>query len=177
MRTILKRKEIPHHSSNRRPALHFPRLTGMAVLLLWISITGGCGLVPTTAHIATTQVQLQPAATPGPFHTVTQTFDGDFTITLDITPNRSGPNTFTAHIIDNRSHSLVSNLVVTLYLTMQEMPMGTDSVTLQFQGNGLFSTTSDLLSMNGHWAIGITLQTTDHIIHKAGVLILVAPDA
>ncbi len=98
-----------------------------------------------------------------------QTFDKAFSLTLDITPGRSGPNMFVAHVMDNHTNKPATHVNITLYTTMQDMAMGTDSFALRADGNGQFSATSDLLSMSGHWAIGITIQTTDHVMHKTGV--------
>jgi len=69
---------------------------------------------------------------------------------------------------------MATHVVITLYTTMQDMPMGTDSVVLRAEGGGQFSATSDILSMGGHWALGITIQTANHVIHKAGVSLLLS---
>jgi hypothetical protein len=98
-----------------------------------------------------------------------QTSDGAFSINLDITPGHSGSNQFRALVIDNRAHGPATRVVITIYTTMQDMDMGTDSVVLHAEEHGQFSASSDVLSMGGHWALGIVIQTTDHHIHKAGV--------
>lgn len=69
----------------------------------------------------------------------------------------------------DRAGKAVEDVEITLYTTMQDMAMGTDSVVLHANGSGQFSATSDVLNMGGHWSIGITVQTADHIVHKAGV--------
>jgi copper transport protein len=143
------------------------RWLGLFALLLGLSALAGCGTDATTA--TTTLSHPQPTATIGPFHTTVQTFDKDFTITLDITPNRSGPNHFLAQIMDNHTHTFAVHVAITLYTTMQDMSMGTDSVALHGEGGGQYSATSNVLSMGGHWALGITIRTSDHVIHKAGV--------
>jgi copper transport protein len=143
------------------------RWLGIFALLLGLGMLAGCGTGAKTA--TTTLSHPQPTATSGPFHTSVQTFDEDFTITLDITPNRSGPNHFTAQIMDNHTHTFASHVVITLYTTMQDMPMGTDSLVLHGEGGGQYSATSTVLSMGGHWALGITIQTPNHVVHKAGV--------
>lgn len=153
-----------------RWAMHLWKVAWMVVLCLGVSILSGCG-APAPATTASGQ-QTQPAAPAGPFHNKVQTFDGAFTITLDITPNRSGTNVFQAQVFTTRTNTPATHLTITLYTTMQDMPMGTDSIVLYNDGHGQFSATSDALSMNGHWAIGITIQTPDHMIHKAGVSLL-----
>lgn len=107
-----------------------------------------------------------------PFHGTVKTLDGALTITLDITPNHSGPNVFTISVLDNQTTRPANVMAVTLYTTMQDMPMGTDSITLQATTNGQFRTTSNNLNMGGHWAIAIAVQTVDHIIHKAGLRVV-----
>ena len=77
--------------------------------------------------------------------------------------------------MDNQTKQPVTHIVITLYTTMQDMPMGTNSIVLHDDGNGQFSATSDNLIMGGKWAIGITIIRSDHIIHKAGVMSLVTP--
>jgi hypothetical protein len=76
-------------------------------------------------------------------------------------------------VLDHRGQP-ASHVEITLYTTMQDMLMGTDSVVLHADGPGRFSGTSDVLSMGGHWAIGITIRTLDHIVHKAGVRLFVS---
>lgn len=139
------------------------------MLLFCVSVITSCGASPTTT--TTTALQQPPQATKvaGPFHATVKTFDGDFTVTLDITPNRPGANVFIAHVLDNHTYKPTADADITLYTTMQDMHMGTDSVILHADKSGQFSAASDKLSMGGRWAIGITIQTSDHIIHKAGV--------
>lgn len=152
---------------------YFRRSLALAVLVLLfsLSILSGCGAAssPTTL-----QQQPQPTTVARPFHATVQTFDGDFTVTLDITPNHSGINTFMAQVKDNHANHPAAHVHITLYTTMQDMAMGTDSIVLHDDGAGQFSATSENLSMGGHWAIGITIATADHIIHKAGVSFVVS---
>ncbi len=117
-------------------------------------------------------IERQPSRTTlaaQPFHGTTQTFDHAFTITLNVTPNHVGVNVFMASVLDNQTAQPTSAVKATLYLTMQDMAMGTDSLVLHFVANGQFSATGNNLSMGGQWAIGIVLQTPDHILHKAGI--------
>lgn len=134
------------------------------ILFFCVSIISSCG----TGHTPVLQKRPQPAATVSPFHATTRTFDGNFTLTLTITPNHAGANSFTMQVTD-RAGQPAKHIAVTLYTTMQDMLMGTDSVALRSNGPGQFSATSNVLSMGGHWAIGIVIQTADHLLHKAGV--------
>jgi len=95
-------------------------------------------------------------------------------VTLDITPNRSGANIFQLRVMNNQTGKPASHVTITLYTTMQDMAMGTDSIGLHADGAGYFSSPSNNLSMAGHWAIGIAIQTSDRVIHKAGVSFFMA---
>jgi len=142
------------------------------LLLLCVSVISGCGSAPPPSP-ALRQVLPTPQAT-HPFHETLETSDGAFTIMLDITPNRSGTNVFLARVLDNRTGKPAAHVIITLYTTMQDMAMGTDSIVLHADGNGQFSATSDNLSMAGHWAIGIAIQASDHTMHQAGVSFVTA---
>lgn len=137
-----------------------------------------CFLFTSCSISSTDASTLQPPsqATPidPPFHGTTQTFDHAFSITLNVTPNHSGINVFTASVLDNRTTRPTSAVEVTLYTTMQDMAMGTDSLVLHTNTNGQFSATGNNLSMGGHWAIGIVIQTPDHVLHKAGISLVTA---
>jgi len=143
-----------------------------SLLLLCIGVVSGCGSAPPPSP---TLRQVSPTPEVAhPFHDTLKTLDGTFTITLDITPNRSGTNVFLAQVMDNRTGEPAARVIITLYTTMQDMAMGTDSLVLHSDGNGQFSATSDNLSMAGHWAIGIAIQASDHTMHRAGVSFVTA---
>ncbi len=142
------------------------------LLLLCIPVISSCGA---SSPAPTTPVQPSSPASAHPFHATVKTFDGAFTVTLAITPNRSGPNLFTVQVKNAHSGKPATQVVITLYTTMQDMAMGTDSILLHPDGDGLFSVTGNNLDMEGHWAIGMTIQTPDHVIHKAGVSLTIFP--
>lgn len=143
----------------------------LLLVFLFASVITGCG--PSAASTTTVGLHPQLSVVTHPFHETVKTFDGDFTFTLDITPDRSGTNVFKVQVMDTLTHTPATHIIITLYATMQDMPMGTDSIILHAGDNGYFSMTSNALSMGGHWAIGITIQTPDHTIHKAGVRLLI----
>ncbi len=152
-----------------RRMLHSWRGGWICLLFLCVGILSSCGTSSTPTTIS--QQPLLPTATQ-PIHSTATTLDGDFTISLDITPGRSGTNVFLAHVTDTRTHASTAQVTVTLYTTMLDMAMGTDSIMLHASKNGQYSATGNILSMGGHWAIGIAIQTPDHHIHKAGISLL-----
>jgi len=164
VRAILSKTDAKGMRSGLRPDRW--RWAVALVLFLCISLTGGCA----STHTATGATQPSPVVTASPFHTTVETFDRAFTLTLTIAPGHAGPNRFTLQVKD-RTGKPAEHVEITLYTTMQDMSMGTDSVVLHPDGPGQFSATSDVLTMGGHWAIGIAVQTADHGIHKAGVML------
>ncbi|MGH2507072.1 MAG: FixH family protein [Ktedonobacteraceae bacterium] len=140
----------------------------MWFVLLFFLFTS-CSTPFTSAAPAAPTNTLPTVAVAQPLHQVVKTLDGAFTVTLNITPNRSGPNVFTVNVLDNHTTQPAKGVNVTLYTTMLDMAMGTDSIILHATANGQFSTTSNNLNMGGHWAIAIAIQTPDQTIHKAGI--------
>ncbi|MBO0795737.1 MAG: FixH family protein, partial [Ktedonobacteraceae bacterium] len=76
-----------------------------------------------------------------------------------------GPNTFTARVMDSNG-KLDTNVGVSLYTTMLDMDMGTDTINLQPDGKGNFSASGDL-AMAGHWQLRIQVRTPDNKLHEA----------
>ena len=107
----------------------------------------------------------KPAAA---FNTTVKTTDNKFTVKLNVNPNRFGTNIFTVTVIDNSTGKPTSNVGVSLYTTMLDMDMGTDSVNLSPDGKGHFSSPGDL-SMGGHWQIRIQIRTPDNTLHETKV--------
>jgi len=113
----------------------------------------------------------QPAPTTPvakPFNGSVKTSDGKYTVALNINPNRFGTNVFTVEVTDaSTGKTLGANEVsVTLFTTMLDMAMGTDSVSLPPDGKGGFSGSQDLV-MSGDWGIEIQLRTPDQTLHEA----------
>ena len=95
------------------------------------------------------------------------------TVTLYINPNRAGPNGFLVSVADARTGAPVTNVGVSLYTTILDMDMGTDSVNLQPDGKGHFSGTGDLV-MGGHWQIRIQVRTPNNTLHEATIKVVTA---
>src|SRR3989440_5295532 len=122
----------------------------------------------TSSPIAATQQQQQTASKPKPYTTTTPTKDGKFKVTLSVNPNRFGTNVFTVSAVDTATGKPATNIGVSLYTTMLDMDMGTDTVNLQPDGKGHFSGTGDL-TMPGNWEIRIQIRTPDASLHEASV--------
>lgn len=143
--------------------LSFEPLLGVGVLICvgLLNVFGGT-LLPATA------AQPQTGGQAKPFNASIQTTDHKFTVTLNVNPNRFGTNAFTVSVIDNSTHTPTTNVGVSLYTTMLDMEMGTDSINLLPAGKGHFSANGDL-SMGGHWQVRIQIRTPDNTLHEAKV--------
>ena len=104
----------------------------------------------------------------GAFHATATTSDGKYSVTLSVSPNKFGSNVFTVEVTDARSGKKLgaNDVGVTVYTTMLDMDMGTDSLDLQSNNQGGFSATGDL-AMGGNWGIKVQLRTPDNQLHAA----------
>ena len=143
--------------------LRWEPVLGVAVLVCvgLLNVFGGTLLPATTT-------QPQTVGQSKPFNTSFQTTDDKFTVTLNINPNRFGTNVFTVSVVDNKTHAPTTSVGVSLYTTMLEMDMGTDSINLLPDWKGHFSANGDL-SMSGHWQVRIQIRTSDNTLHEAKV--------
>jgi copper transport protein len=121
----------------------------------------------TLSPIAVAQQQ-QPTSKPRPYTTTAPTKDGKFRVTLNVNPNRFGTNVFTVSAVDTATGKLATNIGVSLYTTMLDMDMGTDTVNLLPDGKGHFSGSGDL-AMPGNWEIRIQIRTPDATLHETSV--------
>ncbi len=123
----------------------------------------------TSAVSTPVQTQQQPGTTAAqPFNGTIKTTDGKYSVTLNVSPNRFGTNVFTVNVTAvGASKQLGPDKVgVTIYTTMLDMNMGTDSVNLQSNGKGGFSASGDL-GMGGHWGVRVQVRTLDNQLHEA----------
>ena len=112
--------------------------------------------------------QQQAPAHAKPFNTTLKTSDNKFTIAFNVNPNTFGTNVFTVSVVDNTTGKPTTNVGVSLYTTMLDMDMGTDTVNLLPDGKGHFSASGDL-DMPGHWQIRIQIRTPSNTLHEATV--------
>src|SRR6266446_5651444 len=147
---------------NRTPLLG----VGVIVCVGLLNVYGG-----TLAPSGTAQQQQQTGSKPQPFTASVRTTDNKFTATLTVNPNRFGTNVFTVSVVDNSTGKADTNIGVSLYTTMLDMDMGTDTVNLLPDGKGHFSASGDL-AMAGDWEIRIQIRTPDNTLHEAKVHLL-----
>jgi copper transport protein len=122
----------------------------------------------TLSPIAVAQQQQQTGSKPQPYSASVRTTDGKFTVTLSVNPNRFGTNVFTVNAVDTSTGAPATNIGVSLYTTMLDMDMGTDTVNLLPDGKGHFRGTGDL-AMPGDWQIRVQIRTPDARLHEASV--------
>ncbi len=122
----------------------------------------------TLSPITVAQQQQQTGNKPQIYTTTAHTKDGKFTVTLSVNPNRFGTNVFTVSAVDTATGKQATNIGISLYTTMLDMDMGTDTVNLLPDGKGHFSGSGDL-SMPGNWEIRIQIRTPDATLHEASV--------
>jgi uncharacterized membrane protein len=145
--------------------LRWEPILGIGVLICTglLNVFAGT-LLPPAANPAQPQSPTTPAKA---FTTTVKTSDNKFTVTLSISPNHFGPNVFTVSVLDSNGKP-DTNIGVSLYTTMLDMDMGTDTVNLQPDGKGHFSASGDL-SMGGNWQVRIQIRTPDNTLHEAKV--------
>jgi copper transport protein len=122
----------------------------------------------TLSPIAVAQQHQQAGSKPQPYTVTAPTKDGKYKVTLSVNPNRFGTNVFTVSVEDPTTGKAVTNIGVSLYTTMLDMDMGTDTVNLQPDGKGHFSGTGDL-DMPGNWEVRVQIRTPDATLHEVSV--------
>ncbi len=162
----LREERLTKRTQRLTNVLRWEPLLGVAVLVCVGLMNVFAGTLSPTA--VAPQQQQQSTTAPKPFHRTLETSDGKFTVALTVNPNRFGPNLFTVNVVDNATHKPTTDVGVSLYTTMLDMDMGTDTVNLKPDGQGNFKATADL-SMGGNWEIRIQIRTPDNQLHEAKV--------
>jgi copper transport protein len=108
----------------------------------------------------------QPAAITQIYAASLRTTDGKFNVTLTVNPNRFGKNEFIVSVTEQSTNQPDTNVRVTIYTTMLDMAMGTQSLNLLPDGKGRFSMRGNL-SMAGDWQIRIQIRTPENTLHDA----------
>jgi len=148
--------------------LRYEPLLGVAVLVCvgLLNVFGG-----TLGPSAVSAAKPQPTAPVSSFHTTARTADGRFTVSLTVTPDQAGPNTFTVSVVDNRTGKPTTEVGVSLYTTYLDREIGTGTVNLQPDGKGHFSASGDL-TVGGHWRIRVQIRTVQNTLHEATIKFL-----
>ncbi len=174
------RGEMPGAGRSGQPMLSTGRVTTVwrVALALGVGILTCIGLMTVLAATYSPTDAAQPRQHPQHLGGASQSFsvtvftsDRQFTVTLDVNPNRSGTNVFTVSVVDTGTGTSITNVGVSLSTTMLDMKMGTDTIHLHPDGKGHFSAHRDL-AMGGDWRIRIQIRTPDQRLHEATVNVL-----
>ncbi|HLJ33270.1 MAG TPA: CopD family protein [Ktedonobacteraceae bacterium] len=162
----LREERLTQHKQRLTTILRWEPLLGVAILLCvgLMSVFGGTLSATTTGQ----QPQQPTTSKSSTYNATVQTTDNKFTVKLNVNPNRFGTNVFTVTVVDNSTGKATTSVSVSLFTTMLDMDMGTDSVALQANGKGEFSASGNL-SMGGNWEIRIAIHTPDGTLHEARI--------
>lgn len=128
----------------------------------------------TLAPVApSTTLHQQPSAIQQPFYATIKTFDREFTVTLEISPNQLGTNVFTVGVANLHTGEVVTNIKVDVNTEMQDMDMGIGFILLKPDGHERFTARGDL-AMSGHWQIIVQISTPNdpYHVHEAYVTLV-----
>ncbi|MEO8970284.1 MAG: FixH family protein, partial [Ktedonobacteraceae bacterium] len=159
----LRVERLTQRTRQLTTVLRWEPLLGIAVLVCVGLMSVFAGTLSATT--ATGQQQPTPGKT-AVYNVTAQTTDNKFTVKLNVSPNRFGTNVFTVAVIDNSTDKATTNGSVSLFTTMLDMDMGTDSVPLQSNGKGSYSASGEL-AMGGNWEIRVAVHTLDGTLHEA----------
>jgi hypothetical protein len=158
----LREKRLARKIHALSSLLRWEPVLGIAILVT-AALTNVFAGTLSTPLANTTQ---QPTGKPQPYISTVHTTDNKFAARLEVNPNRFGANVFTVTVTDSSTGQVDTNVSVALSLTMLDMDMGTNIISLLPDGKGHFSGSGDL-SMSGHWQISIQIRTPDHTLHEA----------
>jgi hypothetical protein len=179
------------YSGDEEPGLHKPLLSSapqmkelekkvarqthlLSTLLRWESVLGIAVLVcsglmsvfaGTLLPASANQTVTQQSTAVKPFHTVVQTTDKQFSLTVTVSPNRFGSNICTVSVLDSKGKP-DTQVDVSVYTTSLDMDMGTDVWNLKPDGQGHFSQEIDF-DMSGHWQVRVAVRTSQGTLHEA----------
>jgi copper transport protein len=158
--------QVSRQTKRMTTILRWEPLLGVAVLVCTglLNVFAGT-LTPAVTNQPPQSQQQQQTANPKPFTTTVQTTDHRFTLKVSVSPNRFGTNVFTVRVLDSQGKP-DTNVGVSIYTTMLDMDMGTDTINLQPDGKDGFSASGDL-GMGGNWQLRIQVRTPDNTLHEA----------
>ncbi len=159
----MREERLAQQAQRLSATLRWAPLLGVAII-----ICVGMMNVFANSLVAATGQSQTPLTKVQAYTTSLHTSDNVFTVKLNVNPNRFGTNVFTVTVIDNKTGKATTNASVTLFTTMLDMDMGTQSISLQPDGKGNYSASGDL-SMSGTWGIEIQVRTPANTLHSANV--------
>ncbi|WP_158555979.1 copper resistance protein CopC [Peribacillus glennii] len=99
------------------------------------------------------------ASSPGPFK-VTQKVQGGHSVTLEISPNVAGHNTFQIDVRNTEGETVTDIEQVTLSLNHMDMEMEENTVIVTKKSPGHFQTEGLYMNMNGKWRLSVHVLTS-----------------
>lgn len=176
VQAALRSQRLLGRNQSLTSLLRYTALPAIGLLIcaaFFTTLTYPTHTAPSALPVSSTSPSASKQAAPTTsFSTTLPTVDHQFTIQLTVTPDSFGPNVFTVHVLDGKG-APASNVRVSLVVTMLDMDMGSDTVTLQSSGPGVFSGPENL-DMNGHWGVRVVVHTPDNAIHEANVTLTVS---
>ncbi|MDP4087284.1 MAG: copper resistance protein CopC [Bacillota bacterium] len=133
-----------NNEKNLSSSLWGELITGMIVLILSVLLTN----LPTAM------------SSPGPVNIIKSVEHGR-SISLHVTPNTIGENTFEVYLKDKNGKALSNIQQVTLTFKSLEMDMGEDTITLSEVKEGYYLAKGMDFNMSGHWNVHVHALTKD----------------
>jgi hypothetical protein len=113
----------------------------------------------------------QVAATTVPWSATVLTTDRLITVTLEVDPNQSGPNSFTVKLVALGTGRALTHASISLFTTMLDMKMAPTSLVMHADGRGYFHGKGELL-MGGDWDIHLLIRMADQSQNEAQIRLL-----
>lgn len=161
----LREERVAAGTARMTRVLSWEPWLGVAVLVCvgLLNVFAGT-LTPTNAAAAPQAGTSGPTA--GAFTNTANTDDGKFKVTLTVSPDRFGTNVFTVQVVNIQTGKTLgpNDVGVSIYTTTLDMDMGSNSVDLQGNSQGVFTGNGDL-AMGGNWDVRVQLRTLDNQLH------------
>lgn len=122
---------------------------------LWGEVIIGCLVLILTVILTNLPTSM---SSPGPFYETNAVEQGN-KVSLGVTPNRIGENTYKIMLKDSKGKSIKEIEQITLAFTSVDMAMGKDTVTLSKVGEGKYLAKGLNLNMSGNWSVHVHVLT------------------
>lgn len=160
----LREERVAAGTARMTRVLSWEPWLGVAVLVCVGLLNVFAGTLTPTNAAAAPQGTSGPTA--GAFTNTANTDDGKFKVTLTVSPDRFGTNVFTVQVVNIQTGKTLgpNDVGVSIYTTTLDMDMGSNSVDLQGNSQGVFTGNGDL-AMGGNWDVRVQLRTLDNQLH------------